>query len=127
MNKKYYIYYFLHLYQKNNMKTFSIGKVSVYLIIPFLVPVFYSIREVGFKNIYGLNFTQHPLLVSVIMFLSELVCGIKPLYKYCTNRNQKKEEITVLYNNEVLTGKEKENEEKSFNHKMSSFYICKLR
>lgn len=94
------------------MKTFSIGKVSVYLIIPFLVPVFYSIREVGFKNIYGLNFTQHPLLVSVIMFLSELVCGIKPLYKYCTNRNQKKEEITVLYNNEVLTGKEKENEEK---------------
>ena len=94
------------------MKTFSIGKVSVYLIIPFLVPVFYSIREVGFSHIYGLNFTQHPLLVSVIMFLSELVCGIKPLYKYCTNRNQKKEEITMLYNNEVLTGKEKENEEK---------------
>lgn len=86
------------------MKTFSIGKISVYLLIPFLVPVFYSIREVGFKNIYGLNFTQHPLLVSVIMFFSELVCGIKPLYKYYTAERKTKEE-TVVYNNEVLTGK----------------------
>ena len=93
----------------SKMRKISFRIMSKYLIFPFLCPVFYSIREVAFKNLhFTFGFTTHPLIVSLIMFISELICGLIELIIYliqkiCGLRNNaknmnKKKETEIYYN-----------------------------
>lgn len=93
----------------SKMRKISFRIMSKYLIFPFLCPVFYSIREVAFKNLhFTFGFTTHPLIVSLIMFISELICGLIELIicliqKICGLRNnaknmnkKKKQKFTII-------------------------------
>lgn len=80
----------------SKMRKISFRIMSKYLIVPFLCPVFYSIRKVAFKNLhFTFGFTTHPLIISLIMFISELICGLIELIicliqKICGLRNNAK-------------------------------------
>ena len=54
------------------MKYITFGTFDVHLLYPFLVPFFYTLRDISYKGIYTLNFLTHPLLETLLMFLSEL-------------------------------------------------------
>lgn len=82
------------------MKFISFGIFSKYLIIPFLVPIFYSVREKAFKTLHNSDIAKYPLLVSTVMFFSEIMCGILMFFS-CWDR-PKFEEKNYLYNNELI-------------------------
>lgn len=68
----------------------SFGFVSKFLIFPFLCPLCYTIRDIAFKNLhFELKFTNHPLIVTVIMFVSEMICGVFEIIRK-SELNQKK-------------------------------------
>lgn len=56
------------------MQFIELGKFNIYLLFPFLVPLFYTLRDIAFKGIFSLNFLSHPLFETLIMFLSEVLC-----------------------------------------------------
>ena len=82
------------------MKFISFGIFSKYLIIPFLVPIFYSVREIAFKALHNSDIAKYPLLVSTVMFFREIMCGILMFFS-CWDR-PKFEEEHYLYNNELI-------------------------
>ena len=56
------------------MRIIELGHLNIYLLFPFLVPLFYSFRDIAFKGIFSLNFLSHPIFETLIMFLSEVIC-----------------------------------------------------
>lgn len=56
------------------MKCVYFGKIHISLIFPFLVPVFYTLRDVAFKGLFANNFNGHPILETFLMFISEFLC-----------------------------------------------------
>lgn len=107
-------------------RLFSIGTLTKYLLIPYFVPFFYSFREVGFYNIYRLGFTAHPLLVSLFMFLSELVCGFYLLFQLsCKTKDSQGK--AIVYNNQIVKEEEsKENKIEIQNDNTKSFLLICL-
>ena len=99
----------------------SFGFVSKFLIFPFLCPLFYIIRDLAFKQLhFRLKFTDHPLIVSVIMFISEMMSGIfelirksksKTKYERMEPDDPKKSKNYEIYYNELID-KTKKIEEK---------------
>lgn len=56
------------------MRIIELGHLNIYLLFPFLVPLFYSFRDIAFKGIFSVNFLSHPIFETLIMFLSEVIC-----------------------------------------------------
>ena len=102
-------------------KLISVGFVSKFLIFPFLCPLFYIIRDFAFKQLhFALKFTNHPLIVSAIMFISEMMSGIfevvrksrsKAQYEKMDPDDPKKSKNLEIYYNELID-KTKKIEEK---------------
>ena len=102
-------------------KLISVGFVSKFLIFPFLCPLFYIIRDFAFKQLhFALKFTNHPLIVSAIMFISEMMSGIfevvrksrsKAQYEKMEPDDPKKSKNLEIYYNELID-KTKKIEEK---------------
>lgn len=58
------------------MKLFSFQRGSKYLWFIVLSPVAYTLRDLAFKLLFNADFTNHPMLISAIMFLGEILAGI---------------------------------------------------
>ena len=81
------------------MTLFSFKKGSKYLWLILLSPIAYTSRDLAFKLLFSENFTNHPMLISAIMFLGEIIAG---LYQFIINANSetkvKKENLRVYQN-----------------------------
>ena len=53
----------------------SFNCFSLTIVFPFTSPFFYVIRDIGFKIIFLYKFRDHPLIITFIMFLSEMFAG----------------------------------------------------
>ena len=53
----------------------SFNCFSLTIAFPFTSPFFYVIRDIGFKIIFLYEFRDHPLIITFIMFLSEMFAG----------------------------------------------------
>ena len=80
----------------------SLGKITRYLWFIILCPFTYLLRDIAFKYIFILKFSQHPLIVSLIMFLSECLAGTVEIVFCCINRSKR------LVRTSIIDGKKQE-------------------
>ena len=87
------------------MTLFSFKKGSKYLWLIVLSPIAYTSRDLAFKLLFAEKFINHPMLISAIMFIGEILAGI---YQFIINANsetkEKKDNLRV-YQNTLLNTK----------------------
>ena len=80
------------------MTLFSFKKGSKYLWLIVLSPIAYTSRDLAFKLLFAEKFINHPMLISAIMFIGEILAGI---YQFIINANsetkEKKDNLRVYY------------------------------
>ena len=74
------------------MPLISLQKGSKYLWFIVLCPLAYTLRDLAFKLLFANKFTNHPMVVSSVMFIGECLAGIYPLFIWCVTpkKNEKK-------------------------------------
>ena len=81
------------------MTLFSFKKGSKYLWLIVLSPIAYTSRDLAFKLLFAEKFINHPMLISAIMFIGEILAGI---YQFIINANsetkEKKDNLRVYQN-----------------------------
>lgn len=84
------------------MKYITFGTFDVHLLYPFLVLFFYTLRDISYKGIYTLNFLTHPLLKTLLMFLSEIISSIFEIIRCCSSKSSIKSQELIIENNEFI-------------------------
>lgn len=79
------------------MPLISLQKGSKYLWFIVLCPLAYTLRDLAFKLLFANDFTNHPMVVSSVMFIGECLAGIYPLFIWCVTpkKNEKKKEVVL--------------------------------
>ena len=74
------------------MTLFSFKKGSKYLWLIVLSPIAYTSRDLAFKLLFAEKFINHPMLISAIMFIGEILAGI---YQFIINANSETKKKTI--------------------------------
>lgn len=79
------------------MTVISLQKGSKYLWFIALCPVAYTLRDLAFKLLFSKKFTNHPMIVTSIMFIGECFAGLYPLVNWCLTpkKEEKKKEQRI--------------------------------
>ncbi len=87
------------------MELFSFKKGSKYLWLIVLSPVAYTLRDLAFKLLFGAEFTNHPMLISAIMFLGEILAGLPQFFIKVKSSNTEKKQNYRVYQNTLHSTK----------------------
>lgn len=87
------------------MELFSFKKGSKYLWLIVLSPVAYTLRDLAFKLLFGKGFTNHPMLITAIMFLGEILAGLPQFFIKAKSSNQERKENYRVYQNTLHSTK----------------------
>ena len=58
------------------MKLFSFHWQTYKILYPLMYPLFYLLRQISYDLIKNINLAMNPFVMTTLMFLSELICGI---------------------------------------------------
>lgn len=78
------------------MHAISLGKITRYLWFIILCPFTYLLRDIAFKYIFILQFSNHPLIFTIIMFLSECLAGTVEIVFCCINHSKQNAQVKIL-------------------------------
>lgn len=87
------------------MELFSFKKGSKYLWLIVLSPVAYTLRDLAFKLLFKFDFTNHPMLITAIMFLGEILAGLPQFFIKAKSSNQERKENYRVYQNTLHSTK----------------------
>lgn len=91
-------------------KIIGIGTVSIYLVYPFICPIFSFLEDLIHKQSPSLN-NKHQLIRSFIFFFSQIFCIFLDIIENYRlkkrNKGTKKQEEVLIINNEKIENEEK--------------------
>ena len=85
------------------MKLFSFHWQTYKILYPLMYPLFYLLRQISYDLIKNINLAMNPFVMTTLMFLSELICGIFEPFRRCLSKGSKYKQIK----HEVPHGKTK--------------------
>ena len=85
------------------MKLFSFHWQTYKILYPLMYPLFYLLRQISYDLIKNSNLAMNPFVMTTLMFLSELICGIFEPFRRCLSKGSKYTQIK----HEVPHGKTK--------------------
>ena len=72
---------------------FSLHWQTYKILYPLLFPLFYLLRQICYDKMENNNIVAHPFVMTTLMFVSELVCGILEPLRICFSRNSHYKEV----------------------------------
>ena len=87
------------------MTLFSFKKGSKYLWLIVLSPIAYTSRDLAFKLLFAEKFINHPMLISAIMFIGEILAGIYQFIISANSETKEKKDNLRVYQNTLLNTK----------------------
>ena len=85
------------------MKLFSLHWQTYKILYPLLFPLFYLLRQISYDLTKESTLAMNPFVMTTLMFVSELICGILEPFRRCLSKGSKYKQIK----HEVPHGKTK--------------------
>ena len=85
------------------MKLFSLHWQTYKILYPLLFPLFYLLRQISYDLTKKSTLAMNPFVMTTLMFVSELICGILEPFRRCLSKGSKYKQIK----HEVPHGKTK--------------------